>query len=299
MAVAKSKKDLQSKLLDMVVREERHIVNTHNLTKFIIYDNMVRTRLNNLCELRKNREGIFSYLVSKDEYIHMLAYFGLMNISCDEFSKLISEKKRGKNALAKMKDFGRYRDDGSERYLSDIRLDQFICRLKDIVRTMKVKMSGDGIEKVGGKGGWYLNLKAKNSRYTWNKHLTLLKISHLLQEMEYAVKDMKYNYVAELMFYAGQLYEKAKTINYERDTITGVKVNKTNDETNKARGDYNKKRAPKFQEYVNNLMINDNHSYAQACNLTAIKFSKDKEVSERSIKRYTCNPKSRRSRSIK
>jgi len=163
--------------------------------------------------------------------------------------------------------------------------------LKEDYRLMVVKMDGQGIERDK-QGNWSINEKAKHSIYTLNKWLILEEIDILLQEIEYALKDRKYNYIAELMYYAGRLFERAKVILFERNVITGIRVNKHSSDSGKEKGAINRKRKGEFQEYINEYV--KTLSYLQSCKFTAKKCG----VSVSTIKRFTYNPNSKKRLSV-
>lgn len=262
--------------------EEQIKQHVHILTKFIVYKNISQIHINRLSVAVGSKElGIFSKLLTKDEIIYIKELIEENNT--DSFIKLLKQAHGSKENLDEYNYFDNYDDNHFQKLL---------LNLKEDYKLMMVKMDGAGIER-NKLGIWSINEKVKHSIYTLNKWLILLEIDIMLQEIEYAVKDRKYNYVAELMYYAGKLFERAKIMLFERQVKTGIKVNRHSSDSGKAKGDINRKRKAKFQEHVNKYV--ETMSYERACYYTAKKCNEEdnNKVSARTIKRLTCNPNSK------
>lgn len=278
------KEQIQAMKLKIEESKKWRKTNIHAFAKLIVYEDIVKTQINTRSEsIITAGKGIYSQLLSKDEILHM--YDLIEKINSNDFIELIKKTPHGKEAIEKFNYFGRYGDIENINYDSQDRLFHFIRDLQDEATRLKSKLEGYGVVKTDDRGSWRLNLKAKRSTYTGNIIVSIEKLAFLLDEIEYAVKDLNYKYTSELMFYAGRLYEKAKVIVYESDAIRGLKIIKATSKGGKNKGLNNKKRAPDFQKHINEYM-KESPKYAQACVSVAEEFN----VCPKTIRNHTHNP---------
>lgn len=267
--------------------EKKRKDNIHALVKLIVYDDIIRTQVNALSVAKAERgRGIYSYLLSMDEAFHMEEL--IKQINSDDFIDLIKKTALGNKALDKFSYFG-YRNYDDSPVGSEDRFKEFIDDLKDKTTGLLYKLEGEGVERKN-EGGYTLNCKKKNSIYILNKWIAARKLHFLMEEIEYAIKDFRYNYAAELMFYAGRLYEKANVVAYESHTIRGIKTIISTSEGGKAKGRKNFENKALYQSEIDKYLTrNPKHSYTQARIFVAKKYHPS--ISARQLSRLTKNPR--------